>query len=1404
MMHFPLYETNKLIFKDDGVYHSGSPGTDYSEGAEAEEYLHKVFTDVQDLSSHSVDLEREIKDWSSEYHLTAARANIVRCLNLSHIGRALELGCGCGAITRYLGETGIAVDGVEGGLTRAQLARQRCRDLDNVKIIRANFNELELPCDSYDAVFMIGVIEYAEMFSSGNKRAREAVAEIFSRVRSTLKPGGLLIMALENRMGLKYLYGAGEDHLNRPYIGLYDYPGTHGVHSYSRQEWKKIFHDTGLDHYSFLYPFPDYKLPYVVLGDDFVRRDPHAYSLLYRMDSRDYISSWRPEANEFLSWKGVHRAGLLPELANSFLVVASADNESVLRCVENDFIHFSGVGRQPAMRTATFKKTGEEHVVKKYGTLSTVSDAVYIGQQLTDSPYHTGELLVCSWLESLVGNSGFQAFFKLLKEYYNFLEDSFAASEKIEILVDLLPSNIIVDQETGDWNSFDLEWCSTRGITMEFVFFRALFWFAVHNRKTIFQADREERLQSVDDFVCCCFKSIDVSFQKHRNLCINQEEQFHHAVTAGLSQEIDVSYMLAMPLEEDEKQESEQATVIQEEKKIDDSWELVRGLAKRAVKMLYSYLLNRHCRTIRSSRLFDAEYYVGKDETLRAISVDPLLHYVENGYREGRNPSPFFLLDYYEKNNPDIKEKGIDPLLHYLESGWQKRTATHPLLENYLLRPGSLFKKAELKPRGVDGCAAPEALSYFDQEFYCRKYLDIAGCGMIPVVHYLVHGGEERRQPGPFFDPGWYVDRTPFYNTEKGDLLDHYLNIGAAVGKSPIPVFSPEFYREQNRDIIGNEPDVFAHYLTYGLEKDLLPCAWFDPSYYRLSCTDLAPYSFPLDHYLYQGVHEGIYVNSMVADLPVKPLLSVIVPVYNVSESYLNCCIRSVLYQSYPHWELCLVDDGSSEKHVKGLLHKWEQKDKRIKVRYLSKNQGISIASNTAADMAVGEFLVFLDNDDELHHEALYRIVENISQTDADLLYSDEELIGDDGSQHSVFSKPDFNRELLLCHNYITHLVVTRRKLFYEVGGFAPSLSGAQDFDLFLKLSEKANRVEHISRVLYRWRASETSTSINHEQKDYANEAGFNALNAVLERQGIRGVVLMTDTKFYYRVKREINDAVKVSVIILAGECDNFEQWLRDLVLNCSYSAVEFLVCVEKEKVLEFQELVAVCGAMGKIHLHIVDSLERVASCYNDAVENCSGTHVVFLNVAVKVLNSDWVEALLEYSELKTCGMVGGRLLSATEEENLSIPDVTNDSPAYYARFIRNCTYYMNRSECSQQVSMVSSDFTMISRKIFIENNGFDEGDCSCLFMDCDLSLRLVKEGYQNMYTPYAQGQWLDVEERVRTLSTHWDYTLEKKLFQKRWSAFLATGDPFYNSRVVVQQGVEKTDFEEWYSGGFN
>ncbi|AFH59668.1 glycosyltransferase family 2 protein [Paenibacillus caseinilyticus] len=236
----------------------------------------------------------------------------------------------------------------------------------------------------------------------------------------------------------------------------------------------------------------------------------------------------------------------------------------------------------------------------------------------------------------------------------------------------------------------------------------------------------------------------------------------------------------------------------------------------------------------------------------------------------------------------------------------------------------------------------------------------------------------------------------------------------------------------------------------------------------------------------YYSVEE---INNEIAAFEYKPLISVLLPVYNVKEEYLVECIESVLRQYYENWELCIADDCSEYTYIKGLLNEYSNKDKRIKVVFRSQNGHISANSNTALELVNGEFTALLDNDDKLQPFALYEVVKALNdQPGADLLYSNEDKLINN-KRKVPFLKPGWDKNLLLEFNYLCHLVVYRTDILKRIGGFRVGFEGAQDWDLALRFTDETNHVYHIPKILYHWRITDTSTSLNEKIKPYVKTA---------------------------------------------------------------------------------------------------------------------------------------------------------------------------------------------------------------------------------------------------------------------------------------------------------------------------
>ena len=271
--------------------------------------------------------------------------------------------------------------------------------------------------------------------------------------------------------------------------------------------------------------------------------------------------------------------------------------------------------------------------------------------------------------------------------------------------------------------------------------------------------------------------------------------------------------------------------------------------------------------------------------------------------------------------------------------------------------------------------------------------------------------------------------------------------------------------------------------------------------------------------YLYREPDLSESTMKRIESFEYKPKISVVMPVYNVDRRWLLAAVDSVLAQWYTNWELCICDDHSTRNETLEALKEVVEKDDRIRIVYSEENGNISAASNAAFKLVTGDYVALMDNDDELTIDALYEVVRCLQQKRYDFIYSDEDKIEFDGKFVEPHIKPDFSAELLLCHNYMSHLGVINRKLIEMVGGWTIGLEGAQDYDLYLRVLEQTDLVCHIPRVLYHWRKLPGSTAAEFSEKSYAQEAGRRSVELAIARRGIDATVENGLTSGTYRVK---------------------------------------------------------------------------------------------------------------------------------------------------------------------------------------------------------------------------------------------------------------------------------------------
>ncbi len=525
-----------------------------------------------------------------------------------------------------------------------------------------------------------------------------------------------------------------------------------------------------------------------------------------------------------------------------------------------------------------------------------------------------------------------------------------------------------------------------------------------------------------------------------------------------------------------------------------------------------------------------------------------------------------------------------------------------------------------------------------------------------------------------------------------------------------------------------------------------------------------------------------------------QPLISILIPVYNIKKEYLSECLDSILNQKYQNFEVCLADDCSTLQETKDTLQEYEHKDKRIKVVYRKENGHISKATNSALEIAKGEFVALMDNDDVLTENALYEMVLALNKNkDLDMVYSDEDKLDMNGKRCEPHFKPDYAPDYLLGGNYICHFEILRKKIVEQIGGFRSEFVGAQDFDLFLRFVEQTTpeKIYHIPKILYHWRKVPGSTADTIGNKDYAIENGKKAVEEALKRRGKKAKVLVPIHSTHYIVEYEYPKEPKVSIIIPTRDyAQILKPCLESIYEKTQYKNYEVIIADNDSKEEETFQLFEqykkkyknfkVVNCPGKFNYSKIN---------NQAIEKASGEYLLFLNNDTKIYTKKWINSMVGYAMQKHIGAVGVKLLypDDTIQHGGVIVGIEGTArhaflhagleyPGLYGRLLVPCNY-----------SAVTAACLMVEKKKFLEVGKLDE-ELAVAFNDIDLCLKLLKKDYYNIMLPQVEVYHYESKSRGldNTPEKLNQYLKEKEYFQKRWKKEIKH-DKFYNPNFSLK-----------------
>jgi len=537
-------------------------------------------------------------------------------------------------------------------------------------------------------------------------------------------------------------------------------------------------------------------------------------------------------------------------------------------------------------------------------------------------------------------------------------------------------------------------------------------------------------------------------------------------------------------------------------------------------------------------------------------------------------------------------------------------------------------------------------------------------------------------------------------------------------------------------------------------------------------------------------------IRHHIDDLNYTPLISVVMPVYNTPEEWLRRAVDSVRRQLYPFWELCIADDASPQPHVKLLLDQYQAEEPRIKVVYREQHSQVSAAANSALTLATGAFVALLDHTDQLVAHALYLIAAELNASpQADLLYSDEDNINEDGRRSEPYFKPDWNPELFSCQNFISHLGVYRTQIVRELGGFREGYAGAQDWDLAMRVIERipAAHIRHIPHVLYHCRARPASPARAEAQQPDVKETQQRVLVDHFHRNGNEVQVLPSKERCW-RIKYPLPvPPPRVSLIIPTRDrFDLLFQCVESIFQKTVYPNFEVCIVDNQSQEAQIREYFAQLKEKRGVTILQYDAPFNYAAMNNFAVRQVQGEIIGFLNNDLEVISPEWLAEMVSHAIRPEVGAVGALLYypNDTIQHAGVILGLGTVAGHVYRHQRRGYPGQRSRALLVQNMSAVTAACVLLRRSVFAEVGGLDETNLRITFNDVDLCLRLLEKGYRNVWTPYAElyhhesasRGYEDTPEKALRLKQEMVY------MQRRWGELLQN-DPAYNPNLTLEQG---------------
>jgi len=850
---------------------------------------------------------------------------------------------------------------------------------------------------------------------------------------------------------------------------------------------------------------------------------------------------------------------------------------------------------------------------------------------------------------------------------------------------------------------------------------------------------------------------------------------------------------------------------------------------------------------VEKSGYFDKEFYLS---LYTDVLDDPLVHYLEFGDSEGRFPSVRFSPRYYSAQYPEVDKSGYGRLEHYILKGRAQGLQALDEKESQLLLYIQLILQSkfwdaayylknypDVKVSGTHplvhfvengGFEKRNPSELFNTRYYITKYPDVAGSGLNPLVHFLIKGLKEGRsgikiknedllQRIPKTRLGLYryhLDRVEqFYDKTEGRLtvyIEGWL-FSEQPGRVPELVVTSDVGEPVSIELNRHRDDIEALFgkleFSPGFSKMIRFPA--NASNIRIIESGFGDVLFegaipklPLLNFSSHDYDKWLELNSITDEtkqtlrfislnFEYRPLISVIMPVYNISASWLKQAVDSVSDQVYDNWELCITNDASTSEDTLGILASLAGR-KGIKIHSRSVNGHICHATNDAVEQSEGEFLVFLDHDDILHPHALFEIVKVLqSKPETDLIYSDEDKLSYTGQRYLPFFKPAFSYFLLLSSNYFNHLTCIRKSLFIEIGKLRPGFEGAQDYDMVLRAIEKTQKICHIPQVLYSWRMFPESVGANLQNTRSILANAKRAIAEHLQRTGYKRTIyqpefIMKHGAPLFQIDYPLHDIFVELIIPVRNNFKLTSACINSILDKTEYQNFKILIAdnnSDESELIDYYKSLPT----GKVHVIRVKNRNNVFShsyIMNKTVKKSKAGYLLFMNNDMEVIEPKWLSRMIAYAHFENVGAVGAKLLftdHSIQHAGILLSTGENDSPghAFYKQTSRPVSYY-NLAETAAEKIAVTAACMLTKKTLFRKVGGFDEKNFPNAYNDVDYCLRLGRKGFKTVYCPDAVLYHYESSTR--------ENTDDVKALERFKEMYKGTVDPFYNPNLHPRQ----------------